>query len=124
MENETTSNPYTAPTTSPSSTNTDSVDFAPIIRRWERLRLYYNAILVPIVLTTTFVGFPHHASLPGYWVSVVFGGVFANLCFMAGPTIEGYGTYFRFWNSAMTMMLFLAGLGFTALLAIGSIATF
>ncbi|WP_182865674.1 hypothetical protein [Stieleria mannarensis] len=124
MENETTSNPYTAPTASPSSTTTDSVDFAPIIRRWERLRLYYNAILVPAVLLLTLVGFPHHASARGYWEMLVVGGVFANLCFLAGPTIEGYGTYFRLWNSAMTMLLFLAGLGFTALLAIGSIVSF
>lgn len=120
MEMDIDSNPYAAPISATS--NIASVDFAPIIRRWERLRLYYNAILVSFVLLVTFVRFPGHISDPAYWAKLAFGGLIANLCFLTGPAIEGYGTRFRFWNGVMTIVLFLAGLGFSTFLAIAGIA--
>ncbi|MEM6470514.1 MAG: hypothetical protein AAF802_13240 [Planctomycetota bacterium] len=123
METKPSSNPYSAPTVELKS-HSVSVDFSSIIRRWERLRLFYNAVLVSIVLMVTLVAFPQHTVVPGYWVSLVIGGTVANLCFMTGPAIEGYGMYFGLWNPVMTTMLFFLGLGFTALLACLSIANF
>ena len=120
METETDSNPYVAPDSD--SSPIAGVDFAAIIRRWERLRIVYNGILVSLVLLLTFIVFPGHVSDPLYWARIAAGGLLANLCFLTGPAIEGYGTHFRFWNGAMTLLLFLAGLGLSTFLAIGCIA--
>ena len=68
--------------------------------------------------------FPNNAREPGYWLAVVIGGLVANLCFFTGPALEAYGTRFRLWHPLVTILLFLAGLGFTALLAIASVASF
>lgn len=114
------SNPYATPTLAAASSA--GVDFAPIIRRWERLRLYYNSIIVSGVLVVTLVQFPGHALDPGYWARIALGLAVVNLCFMTGPAIEGYGTHLRIWHGAMTIVLFLTGLGFTAFLAIGFLA--
>ena len=113
-------NPYSAPASA--GTQIVGVDFTPIIRRWERLRIYYNTILVSFVLLVTFVAFPGKVSDVSYWASVTVGGVIANLLFLTGPAIEGYGTHFRIWHRFMTILLFLAGLGFSTFLAIGAIA--
>ena len=130
MGPDTNSNPYassasadTADSDKPFNSDAASVDFAPIIRRWERLRIGYNAILVAFVLLVTLVGAPGHTSVPEYWMAIAVGGVIANLCFLTGPAIEGYGTRFRVWNGIMTIVLFVAGLGFTMFLAIMFIAT-
>ena len=123
MDRDTNSNPYVAPDTAGAAAAT-STDFAPIIRRWEMLRIYYNGILVSLVLLLTFVVFPRHISVADYWVAIALGGLIANVCFFTGPAIEGYGTYFGLWNRVMTMLLFLAGLGLSTLLALGSIAGF
>ncbi len=54
-----------------------------------------------------------------YWIQLFVGGLLTNLCFFTGPAIEGYGRYLGIWNIAMSLGLFLAGLFFTSLLAIG-----
>lgn len=56
-------------------------------------------------------------------MAVVFGGVIANVCLLTGPAIEGYATHFRVSNEVMTAVLFIAGLGLTAFLAMIFIAT-
>ncbi|MEM8669152.1 MAG: hypothetical protein AAGG48_16640 [Planctomycetota bacterium] len=116
------SNPYTTPTAE--SERHSHLDFAPILFRWEKLRIGYNVVLVLGVLAVTLLGFPRNLLLPEYWMSVAFGGLLANVFFFLGPAFEAYGTYFKFWNSTLTVLLFLAGLGLTALLALISIATF
>ena len=115
-------NPYAAPISVAS--NVPSVDFATIIRRWERLRIYYNAILISFVLLVTFIFFPGHTSDVSFWARVAVAGLLANLCFLTGPAIEGYGTHFGFWNGVMTMALFLAGLGLSTFLTIACLAAF
>ena len=130
MNAKTDANPYAAPPHGESSDRQSVkahemvVDFRPIMRRWERLRLYYNATLVLLVLVLSFVVYPRHIADPEYWILVCVGGLFANVCYFAGPTLEAYGTSFRVWYKAFTLMLFFAGLGFTALLAFWTIATF
>ena len=133
MPPETESNPYEAPhpmakefaDSVPSSAGNwspGSVDFAVIIRRWERLRLFYNGILILFVLLITFVHFPGRFLDLKYWLAISAAGLFANLLFLLGPAIEGYGRRLRCWNGIMTMVLFLAGLAFTGYCAIAFIA--
>ena len=124
------SNPYASPVTNDPGSSFDeptpkvSIDFLPIMRRWERLRLFYNGILVVFVLFLTLVVYPDTKSEMLYWFYVCIGGVVANLCFLTGPTIEAYGRCFRLWNDFLTLLLFLAGLGFTALLALEVVASY
>jgi hypothetical protein len=59
---------------------------------------------------------------PGYWMVLVIGAFMANLCFLTGPAIEGYGNHFRLWQSGFTIVLFLAGLGLATLLAFACVA--
>ena len=130
MAKDTKSNPYASPVSnkdavqSPQPASAVSLDFVPIMRRWERLRIYYNGVLIVFVLVLSIAISPRNAIEPVYWAAVCFGGLVANLCFFTAPTIEAYGTHFRLWNSALTNLLFLAGLGFTALLALLCIASF
>jgi hypothetical protein len=79
--------------------------------------------LIFVVLGTTSTVVPGRLTRIEFWVPVVIGGIFSNLCFLLGPAIEAYGTWFQVWNSAFTALLFLAGLVLTVLLAILSIAT-
>ena len=95
-----------------------------MLNRWERLRLADNGLLVPLVIVFTFGVYPQHASDLLFWVAVMAGGVVANVCFLASPTIEGYMTWFGMWRAAYTRLLIVAGTGFTALLAVGAIVTF
>ena len=127
---DTESNPYSSRSSNddlqhklPGASQT-GLDFVPIMRRWERLWLYYNGTLILFVLFLSFVAFPDHATDIEYWLVLCVGGVIANLCFLIAPTIEAYGTYFRLWNSAFTILLFLAGLGLTALLALSCIVSY
>lgn len=119
-------NPYAAPSSAVSWSSdespwSDRVDFTAIIRRWEKLRLIYNATLVLLVLLLVVIVFPARLTNVVFWFEVVVGAVIANLCYLAGPTIEGYARYFGLWANFMTWLLFLAGTGLAAILAIGSI---
>lgn len=124
-----TNNPYASPASEAGDAGdaaqaADGCDFGAIIRRWEQLRWYYNGFLTIAVLLATFA---LDWSLLGdldYWSSLVAGAIIANLCFFAGPTIEGYGRYLRWWHPVFTIVLFLAGLGLATLLAMGCVLTY
>lgn len=114
------SNPYAAPPTEadgPKPNVQEDFDFGDILRRWERLRIVYNAVLIvwTLFLLVLLMGRTPVALM----VAVPFGGLLANLLYLLGPAIEAYVTWFGFWHRSMTYILFLAGLGFTALLALG-----
>jgi hypothetical protein len=89
MSTDTNLNPYASPADVDDGEGpfrkASGVDFAPILWQWERLRIVYNAILVPLVLAVTFLGFPAHAHNAGYWTSVAIGGFVANVCFFTAP---------------------------------------
>lgn len=123
MTGDNQSNPYAAPVSKGKRVERPTpagmgVNFVPIVRRWERLRIYYNGILVSLVLLLVLSFVPHHFVDPSFWLWVVFGALFSNLCFFLGPSLEGYGTYARLWNNVLTGLLFLVGLGLTMLLAV------
>ena len=122
-------NPYAAPSaeigkTGKPTSKEQAFHFDEIIRRWEWLRLVYNAFLVVVVLLLTFASFPILLDDVGFWFCVVFGAFTANLCFFTGPAIEGYGTHFGWWHPAFTIVLFLGGLGLATILAAVSIASY
>lgn len=100
------------------------MDFVPILNRWERLRIVYNATLVCIVMATTFLAYPFLAKSVPFWVRIILGGVIANLFFTIAPAIEGYGTRFQIWHPLFTILLFLVGLAFASLLAMFCISEY
>lgn len=86
-----------------------------VIRRWEKLRLLYNAVLVPWTVLLI-------AVLPGGGTAgpadVFVGGLVANACFCAGPVAEAYLVGVGAPARAARGWLFALGTGFTALAAL------
>ena len=116
---DTSENPYVAGSSeTPAPDVHPDLDFGTIIRRWERLRIVYNAVLIPWVLGILLVS---QTAPPGVIVMVVPAGILANLLYLLGPAVEAYITWFGLWHVSLTALLFLAGLGFTAVIALVSI---
>jgi hypothetical protein len=121
------SNPYVSPAHGGTPPANDYVDvpnknnFGTIIRRWERLRILYCAVLIVQTLAQAILITPSLVAWPGFWLAVLFGAFVANLCFFIGPALEVYGTYFGFWKQGFTIVLFVLGLMLTSLLAFVSI---
>lgn len=117
-------NPFSAP---PPENLRDSnqqrviVDFVPIIYRWERMRIVYNAVLIILTALESFFIGPQLMLDPLFLLQVCVGGLISNLCFFTGPAIEGYGRYLGFWNLTLSISLFACGLVFTGLLSLGFI---
>ncbi len=126
---ESESNPYASPSTDhgvvqgpPAVDN--SCDFGKILRRWEPLRLIYNLVLTTLVLLSVIFFSPNHLSNLTFWLAVMLFAAISNLCFFIGPALEGYGTYFQLWHTSFTVVLFLAGLGLAAFLALAFVVAF
>ncbi|MEO1524490.1 MAG: hypothetical protein AAFX06_03600 [Planctomycetota bacterium] len=98
-----------------------SVDFVPIMRHWDRLRLFYNAVLFTEVIGVAVFVRPDVLFDIGFLPITCIGAIVANVCFMTGPAIEAYGTYYRLWHPLMTCLLFFAGLGVSMMLAFGTV---
>lgn len=117
-------NPYSAPLASDEKTAQEidnqraTIDFAKIIRRWEPLRIFYNGILIAFVLLATAVFYPQNSARLDYWLSIILGGLIANICFFVGPATEGYFAFFGLRSRGLSIALFLAGLLVTAVLAL------
>lgn len=85
------------------------LDFGTIVRRWERLRIVYNAILIPWTIVLLLIS----TGPPAIIVLVPIGGILANVLYLLGPAVESYMTWFGVWHVALTVILFLAGLAVT-----------
>ena len=92
------------------------IDFAPILHRWERFRLWYNGILIVHTMLWSVLFTPDLLLSGLFWFHLCFLGLLCNLCFFLGPALEAYGRYFGFWSELLSMLLFLLGLAFTGLL--------
>lgn len=94
---------------------TEAPDPHAVLKRWERLRLVYNAILVPWTVLLILV-------LPGGGTGnpadVLVGAVAANVCFCLGPVLETYLVGFGANAPTARGWLFALGTGFTALAAL------
>ena len=86
------------------------LDFGTILRRWERLRIVYNLMLIPWVIFLLCVS----TGPPGIIIVVPFAGILANGLYLLGPAVEAYMTWFGFWHVSMTIGLFVAALASTA----------
>ncbi len=94
-----------------------ALDFVPILRRWEKFRMVFNAVLITLTLALSLMVDPQRLFTPLYWIQISLGGLITNLCFFTGPAIEGYGRYFNLWNFGLSVALFVVGLLFTCFLA-------
>ena len=92
------------------------VDFAPILHRWEKYRLWYNGVLITYTLLWCALIAPRLLIEPEFWLQICLLGALCNLCFFVGPALEAYGRYFGMWSSMLSALLFLLGLAFTGLL--------
>lgn len=95
-----------------------------VLRKWERLRLLYNAILVPLVVVATLLFgsglLPDHR----FWEAVVFGGVVSNVCFCLGPILEFYLVRLGAGARAARGWLFGLGTAFTAFAALVAVVMY
>ena len=113
---ETSENPYSSQLSQDSAALPAlDLDFGTILKRWERLRIVYNAILIPWVLVILLLS---QTASPGIIILVVPAGLLANLLYLLGPAVESYMTWFGFWHDSLTILAFLSGLGFTAIMAL------
>lgn len=125
MSTDAATNPFLSPNSDSLSDATGiTVDFVPIMRRWDRLRLFYNGVLFAEVLGMVVFVRPNILFDIGFFPIMLVAAAIANLCFTIGPAIEAYGTYYRVWHPIMTFGLFLAGLGGSMILAFGTIMGF
>ncbi len=112
-------NPYRSPETAragndagPSGAATKFEELGRLIVTWEKLRFVYNAIgLIPTVFIVL-------AARPAVF-EIAICAFWANLCFCAGPVIDGYLTWFGFRSRVVTVILFVLGTSVMLLLAFG-----
>ena len=118
-------NPYASPTSSEPLEPLDpleaveqveaapSMTLASIARRtfiaWEKLRILYVGVLVPFtLLCTAFLDVTLLAN-PLYWISMFICGIFANLCYFAGPVIDTYVTWLGYRGTVLRLAMFVVG---------------
>lgn len=114
-----TENPYESPAISSTSAIVPVPAIAEILPAWERLRVYYNIILllesVALLLLLYGMGGPRGLA----WLEMCLAGaVAANVCFCAGPCAEFYLCRLGLGGRTMRLMLFWAGTALSLLLVI------
>lgn len=131
MIDDTTQNPYAAPTQVNSGASLlgfkieiSSSGIVATVLRWERLRLLYNAALVILVLLLSFTMVPQNLREFGYWAAGLRGAVIANISFVAAPIAELVATFLGIWRSGFTQVVFALGVSFAALLATWCVLSF
>jgi hypothetical protein len=95
---------------------TDAMD---VFFAWEKLRVIYNLILAAIV-----VGFAlwiGKATFPIFYLLAALAALPANLCFCAGPTLEGYFCWMGFERRASRWFLFVCGTLLAVVLALAAL---
>jgi len=111
-------NPYEpSQTPIPLATEAEAQPWQDIFWEWERRRIFYNIVLVMIVifgLTMTGIG-PFYADT---MVQCVVGGFFANCCYCAGPILEMHATWRKHQRVGWGMLLFVVGLVFSILVTL------
>ena len=85
---------------------------------WEKLRLLYLAVLVPFTLLLAGTAITQAEVL---WL-VISGGLFANLCYFAGPLVETYVRWLGYEGRWPRWFLFITGTVFTMGLAVVALA--
>jgi hypothetical protein len=114
-------NPYASPQLAPASpAELPAVALAPFLA-WERLRIWYNTILMLVVVLSVlpFRNLWFSDRLNFYCIE---GAILANICFCVGLVAESYLRMFGWWQSWQRWALFAAGTLLAALLAAAGIA--
>ena len=94
------------------------------VKKWEKLRLLYNALLVPWTLINIVAWRPQGVGEPHFMADVIAGGLIANISFCLGPVLEMYLVYLGANARAARSWLFTIGTAFTALAALIAILTY
>jgi len=107
------SNPYAAPAYTIEAPSIADTDSRGIILGWERKRILYNLILLPVGLLVAWAAL-RYGLWPGeviLWCIIMAFG--ANACYFAGPLLEWYACTFRpkaSFSKTSRLMIWLAGL--------------
>ncbi len=95
-----------------------------LVVRWEKLRIVYNIVLTLVVLLTSLPFFRECWTDPEFVLYVLSGCLGANACFLAGPMVDGYLSWFGLRHPAITTALFIVGTAFAALLTTVAVFSF
>ena len=128
-------NPYSTPSSFRGDSQTKSAvkpdlqsDSLSVIARrtffdWEKLRVFYIAILTIVSIVALLCGKSLSQHRMEYWVELVFGVVVANLCYFLAPILETYVSWLGLPTRGLRIALFIAGTLFAGLLAVVTILT-
>ena len=94
-----------------------------IFRRWERLRIAYNLILVVLVVVVTLTARRDDTDWYQLVAKCSVGAIVANMLYIAGPIFESYLNWLGFRSRATTSIIFVAGLLCAMILATLSVLT-
>ena len=106
-------NPYQTPVADLSPDVSGSERFADVGRvvvSWEKLRFIYNGVLVLFTLLVVAFTWQIQMSRPlQVGARILAGAVIANVCFCAGPIVNGYLAWFGFYRRELTLVSFVCG---------------
>lgn len=94
-----------------------------VFRRWERWRVAYNLALVGLVIASAIAWGDGNSNWTRLAWECVFGAIFANLCYFAGPAADAYLRWLGVNNRVIAPFLFGCGLLFTMALASFTVRT-
>ena len=101
------------------------MEFRPSARdvflKWEKLRLIYNADLLIVAVILIAATVRSRVILFLVLFQCVLGCVAANVLYFAGPGLEAYLNWLGFQRRWVTLLLFIAGMGLSMLLAAASL---
>lgn len=80
-----------------------------VVVAWERLRVWYNAVLACAGLFSVLLILPRMLFDPLMLGELLIAAFAANLCFLAGPLIEGYVTWWRGPAPVLRHVVFIVG---------------
>ena len=93
-----------------------------IFLAWERQRPVYNGVVATVACTMSLLDLHRTVASVRFWVSVIIGGVFANICYLAAPLLETYATWLGYRGSLLRTVLFILGTLLTLVLAMAVVA--
>ena len=113
-------NPYAAPQPAEVEPPADAALALGPFLAWERLRIWYNTVLIVVVVVNVL---PYRE----LWFSdrlnyyCIEGAILANICFCVGLVAESYLRIVRWWHDGLRWALFAAGTLLSALVATAGI---
>jgi hypothetical protein len=112
-------NPYAPPTSSTKAKSGGRSELG-LFLRWERLRLIYNAVLGVETVLVLMANPPRGGveAMGSLAFVVAAYAVVANVCFCAGPVLEGYARLLKIRGTAVTGLLFGLGTAFAMMLTL------